>query len=129
MATMTAGGLQMAAMRPCTSSSRRFFMSSAAILGVDLKGASQAKLASSSYISSAKPLHKTFMSAPLKFTSVITRAMSSESEKGVASGLPIDLRGKGSICNFLIFLYSSRYFCYTFIYFIAWLNLHWVTFP
>lgn len=107
MATMTAGGLQMAAMRPCTSSSRRLFMSSAAISGVDVKGASQAKFASSSYISCVKPLRKTFVSASLKFTNVITRAMSSESEKGAASGLPIDLRGKGSICNLLIFLYSS----------------------
>ncbi|XP_010928434.1 enoyl-[acyl-carrier-protein] reductase [NADH] 1, chloroplastic [Elaeis guineensis] len=94
MATMTAGSLQMAAMRPCTSSSRRLFMSSAAILGVDVKGASQAKFASSSYISSVKPLRKTLVSAPLKFTNVVTRALSGESEKGVVSGLPIDLRGK-----------------------------------
>ena len=112
----------MAAMRPCTSSSRRLFMSSAAILGVDVKGASQAKFASSSYISSVKPLRKTLVSAPLKFTNVVTRALSGESEKGVVSGLPIDLRGKGYICNLLVFLYSSRYFCYTSSYFTACFN-------
>ncbi|KAG1327231.1 enoyl-[acyl-carrier-protein] reductase [NADH] 1, chloroplastic [Cocos nucifera] len=94
MATVAAGGLQMAATRPCISSSGRMFMSSAAILGVDVKGTSQVKFASSSHISSVKPLCQSFMSAPLKFTVVVTRAMSGETEKGIASGLPIDLRGK-----------------------------------
>ncbi|KAG1363891.1 Enoyl-[acyl-carrier-protein] reductase [NADH] 1, chloroplastic [Cocos nucifera] len=95
-------------MRPCTSSSRRLFMSSAAILGMDVKGASQAKFASSSYISSVKPLCKTLVSAPLKLTNVITRAMSGESEKGVVSGLPIDLRAPLDVSTYEYLLSLSH---------------------
>uniref|UniRef100_A0A6I9SHQ7 enoyl-[acyl-carrier-protein] reductase (NADH) n=1 Tax=Elaeis guineensis var. tenera TaxID=51953 RepID=A0A6I9SHQ7_ELAGV len=94
MATVAAGGLPLAATGPCISSSGRVFMPSAAILGVDVKGTSQVKFASSSHISSVKSLSQSFMFAPLKFASVVTRAMSGETEKGIASGLPIDLRGK-----------------------------------
>lgn len=128
MATLAAGGVQMAATRSRISSSGRMLMSSAAILGGDVKATCQTKFVSSSHISSVKPLCQSFMSAPLKFTSVVTRAMSGETEKEVASGLPIDLRGKGSIVFLLIFLYSIRFLCYLFTYFIAWLNLHEPTF-
>lgn len=86
MAAMAGTGLQMAATRPCLSYYRGMLASRATV--------SQAKFGSSSSISSVRPLQKSFAPASLKLNNVVTRAMASESEKSVSSGLPIDLRGK-----------------------------------
>ncbi|RWR82867.1 enoyl-acyl-carrier-protein reductase NADH, chloroplastic-like protein [Cinnamomum micranthum f. kanehirae] len=87
-------GLQMAAAVPCVSSSRWICRRNSAILGVDMKVASQSKLMSSYHISSGRHFSRTFTYTPTKFNKVATKAMSETTEKGVASGLPIDLRGK-----------------------------------
>eukprot|EP00268_Persea_americana_P014240 TRINITY_DN1630_c0_g1_i5.p1 TRINITY_DN1630_c0_g1~~TRINITY_DN1630_c0_g1_i5.p1 ORF type:complete len:390 (-),score=74.83 TRINITY_DN1630_c0_g1_i5:317-1486(-) len=87
-------GLQMAAAVPCVSSSRWICKRSAAILGVDMKVTSQSKLMSSYHISSGRHFSRTFTYTPAKFNKVATKAMSETTDKGVASGLPIDLKGK-----------------------------------
>ncbi|RWR77838.1 enoyl-acyl-carrier-protein reductase NADH, chloroplastic-like protein [Cinnamomum micranthum f. kanehirae] len=93
---MVVSGLQIAAAVPCASSSRRVYKTRAAILGVDMKAASQLKLTSSYHISSAsaRPFIRTFTCTSKKFSKVVTKAMSGTTEEGIASGLPIDLRGK-----------------------------------
>ncbi|KAJ6307287.1 hypothetical protein OIU76_017141 [Salix suchowensis] len=94
MAATAASGLQMATARPCISSSRGMVKAGAAILGANSKGASWAKLASGSHISSTLPFERTLMSSSVKLNKVVTRAMSESSENKPVSGLPIDLRGK-----------------------------------
>ncbi|KAB5572901.1 hypothetical protein DKX38_000095 [Salix brachista] len=94
MAATAASGLQMATARPCISSSRGMVKAGAAILGANSKGASWAKLASGSHISSTLPFERTLMSSSVKLNKVMTRAMSEFSENKPVSGLPIDLRGK-----------------------------------
>ncbi|XP_011015301.1 PREDICTED: enoyl-[acyl-carrier-protein] reductase [NADH], chloroplastic-like [Populus euphratica] len=94
MAATAASGLQMATARPCISSSHRVVKAGAAILGASSKGASWAKLASSSHISSIQPFQRTFMSSSVKLNKAVTKAMSESSDSKPVSGLPIDLRGK-----------------------------------
>ncbi|KAI9215539.1 hypothetical protein POPTR_T014016v4 [Populus trichocarpa] len=94
MAATAASGLQMATARPCISSSHRVVKAGAAILGASSKGASWAKLASGSHISSIQPFQRTFMSSSVKLNKVVTKAMSESSDSKPVSGLPIDLRGK-----------------------------------
>ncbi|PKA47327.1 Enoyl-[acyl-carrier-protein] reductase [NADH] 1, chloroplastic [Apostasia shenzhenica] len=86
MAASTATSLNLLAARPCRSSSRTMFSSSATKVKVGLS--------SSSCISVFKPLHYSFPSSPSKASNVIIRAMSDRNEKVVDSGLCIDLRGK-----------------------------------
>ncbi|XP_072982418.1 enoyl-[acyl-carrier-protein] reductase [NADH] 1, chloroplastic-like [Typha latifolia] len=86
MSMITAGYLQMTTTKPCISPCQRMSMSCRA---VDVKGT-----VNPSYISSRKPLCQSFTSASLKFTSLVPKAMSSESGKEGVSGLPVDLRGK-----------------------------------
>ncbi|KAG7948053.1 hypothetical protein I3843_14G127500 [Carya illinoinensis] len=93
MAT-AASGLQIAAVRPSFSSSRRLFKAGAAILGDNCKAASWNKLTSSCHISSVIPLQRSFTSSSIKFDKFLTKAMSEASDNKPASGLPIDLRGK-----------------------------------
>ncbi|KAG2671338.1 hypothetical protein I3760_14G130400 [Carya illinoinensis] len=93
MAT-AASGLQIAAVRPSFSSSRRLFKAGAAILGDNCKAASWNKLTSSCHISSVIPLQRSFTSSSIKFDKFFTKAMSEASDNKPASGLPIDLRGK-----------------------------------
>ncbi|KAH8512445.1 hypothetical protein Peur_056417 [Populus x canadensis] len=94
MAATAASGLQMATARPCISSSHRVVKAGAAILGASSKGASWAKLASGSHISSIQPFQRTFMSSSVKLNKAVTKAMSESSDSKPVSGLPIDLRGK-----------------------------------
>ncbi|KAI9398691.1 hypothetical protein POPTR_003G212700v4 [Populus trichocarpa] len=94
MAATAASGLQMATARPCISSSHRVVKAGAAILGASSKGASWAKLASGSHISSIQPFQRTFMSSSVKLNKVVTKATSESSDSKPVSGLPIDLRGK-----------------------------------
>ncbi|KAJ8638116.1 hypothetical protein MRB53_012383 [Persea americana] len=93
---MVVSGLQIAAAVPCVSSPRRLCKTRAAIFGVDMKAASQLKLTRSYHISSgsARPFTRTFRCTSKKFNKVVTKAMSGTTEEGIASGLPIDLRGK-----------------------------------
>ncbi|ONH99166.1 hypothetical protein PRUPE_6G015200 [Prunus persica] len=94
MATTAASSLQMATARPCMSSSRRAFVSSAAMLNGNFKLASWTKLSSACHIASAQPFHRSFTSSSLKMDKFVTKAMAGASENKPASGLPIDLKGK-----------------------------------
>ncbi|XP_042958847.1 enoyl-[acyl-carrier-protein] reductase [NADH], chloroplastic-like [Carya illinoinensis] len=93
MAT-AASGLQIAAVRPSFSSSRRLFKAGAAILGDNCKAALWNKLTSSCHMSSVIPLQRSFTSSSIQFDKFLTKAMSEASDNKPASGLPIDLRGK-----------------------------------
>jgi enoyl-[acyl-carrier protein] reductase I len=104
MAATAASGLQMATARPCISSSHRVVKAGAAILGASSKGASWAKLASGSHISSIQPFQRTFMSSSVKLNKAVTKAMSESSASKPVSGLPIDLRGTFAFLLFLCLL-------------------------
>ncbi|KAF8403900.1 hypothetical protein HHK36_012006 [Tetracentron sinense] len=94
MAATAASSLQMGAVRPNASSSRKIFKANTTIIGAESKGASWAKLTSTSHISSMQPFFQSVTPAPLKFNKVVTKAMSEASGEKPLSGLPIDLRGK-----------------------------------
>ncbi|THF98712.1 hypothetical protein TEA_017784 [Camellia sinensis var. sinensis] len=94
MAATAATGLQIGAARPSISSTSRIFKACAASVGADSKGISWARLASACHISSLQHFQRNFMSSPVKFEKVVTRAMSESGENKPASGLPIDLKGK-----------------------------------
>ncbi|CAL5437816.1 unnamed protein product [Camellia sinensis] len=94
MAATAATGLQISAARPSISSTSRIFKACAASVGADSKGISWARLASACHISSLQHFQRNFMSSPVKFEKVVTRAMSESGENKPASGLPIDLKGK-----------------------------------
>ncbi|CAL5433849.1 unnamed protein product [Camellia sinensis] len=94
MAATAATGLQISAARPSISSTSRIFKACAASVGADSKGISWARLASACHISSLQHFQRNFMSSPVKFEKVVTRAMSGSGENKPASGLPIDLKGK-----------------------------------
>ncbi|KAF5937180.1 hypothetical protein HYC85_024686 [Camellia sinensis] len=94
MAATAATGLQISAARPSISSTSRIFKACAASVGADSKGISWARLASACHISSLQHFQRNFMSSPVKFERVVTRAMSESGENKPASGLPIDLKGK-----------------------------------
>lgn len=94
MAATAATGLQISAARPSISSTNRIFKACAASVGADSKGISWARLASACHISSLQHFQRNFMSSPVKFEKVVTRAMSESGENKPASGLPIDLKGK-----------------------------------
>lgn len=93
MAACAASGLQMAAARPCVSSSRGVVKAGATILGANAKKAAWAKFASASHVSSIQPFQRNFMSSSVKFNKVVTKAISESSESKPVSGLPIDLKG------------------------------------
>ncbi|KAI7991926.1 hypothetical protein LOK49_LG12G00784 [Camellia lanceoleosa] len=94
MAATAATGLQISAARPSVSYTNRIFKACAASVGADSKGISWARLASACHISSLQHFQRNFMSSPVKFEKVVTRAMSESGENKPASGLPIDLKGK-----------------------------------
>lgn len=94
MAATAATGLQISAARPSISSTNRIFKACAASVGADSKGISWARLASACHISSLQHFQRNFMSSPVKFEKVVTRAMSESGENKPASGLPIYLKGK-----------------------------------
>ncbi|XP_020271212.1 enoyl-[acyl-carrier-protein] reductase [NADH] 1, chloroplastic-like isoform X3 [Asparagus officinalis] len=92
MRAFVSSGLQMAALRPCICSSQRLLASKSAVSLLDSKITSRRKfksLCSMPIVQS--PLQR---STSQKFNKVATSAMSSESDKGDAAGLAIDLRGK-----------------------------------
>ncbi|OWM69239.1 hypothetical protein CDL15_Pgr025426 [Punica granatum] len=93
MTAVAASGLQMAAVRPCLSSSCRASMvGPRRTYGTRVKGALWDKLANICHVSSLSSFQRVPVSSPVKTTRVAIRAMSSESKP--ASGLAIDLRGK-----------------------------------
>lgn len=92
MATTAASGLQMAAARPCISSSRSAFKAGAAMLCGSFKVSSWAKLSSACHVSSIEPFQRSFTSS-VKFDKFVIKAVSEASEKKHVPGLPIDLRG------------------------------------
>lgn len=94
MAATAACSLQMAAVRPCISSSHRGVKAGVAVVGGNSKGASWTKLSSASHISSVQPFLQSFTSSSVKFDKVVTRAMAESSTNKPISGLPIDLKGK-----------------------------------
>ncbi|KAL9336250.1 hypothetical protein Peur_070738 [Populus x canadensis] len=94
MATAATPATNMAMIKPCISSSRKVFMSSAASFSTESKEASWNRLTSSSHISSSQPFFQSIFSAPIKFKKGVTRAMSAANENKPLPGLPVDLRGK-----------------------------------
>ncbi|KAB1227874.1 Enoyl-[acyl-carrier-protein] reductase [NADH], chloroplastic [Morella rubra] len=94
MATTAASSLQIAAARPCISSSNRLFKGCTTFLGGNTRVASWSKLASACHISSAQLFHRSLTSSSSRFNKVVTRAMSKASENKPDSGLCIDLKGK-----------------------------------
>ncbi|OMO94244.1 Glucose/ribitol dehydrogenase [Corchorus capsularis] len=93
MAAKAASSLQIAAARPCISSSRRV-KAGATVLGVSSKCLPWTKLTSAHSISSLEPFKCSFTSLSVNFNKVVTRAMSESRENTPVSGLPIDLKGK-----------------------------------
>lgn len=106
MAATAACGLQMAAVRPCISSSHRGVKAGVAVVGGNPKGASWTKLSSASHISSVQPFLQSFTSSSVKFDKVVTRAMAESSTNKPISGLPIDL--KGQLISLLLLLCNNR---------------------
>ncbi|KAL4295373.1 hypothetical protein GQ457_12G025760 [Hibiscus cannabinus] len=96
MAASATSSIQMAAARPCMSSSDGAAMAGSTILSVNPKTLSWTKLTSAGHISSLPPLQcvSGFTSSRVKFNKVVTNAMSESSEDPLVSGLPIDLKGK-----------------------------------
>ncbi|ESR59166.1 hypothetical protein CICLE_v10015082mg [Citrus x clementina] len=94
MAATAACSLQMAAVKPCISSSHRGVKAGVAVVGGNSKGALWTKLSSASHISSGQPFLRSFTSSSVKFDKVVTRAMAESSTNKPISGLPIDLKGK-----------------------------------
>ncbi|KAK9220827.1 hypothetical protein WN944_009251 [Citrus x changshan-huyou] len=94
MAATAACSLQMAAVKPCISSSHRGVKAGVAVVGGNSKGASWTKLSSASHISCGQPFLRSFTSSSVKFDKVVTRAMAESSTNKPISGLPIDLKGK-----------------------------------
>lgn len=104
MATTAAPSLQIAAVTPSVSSSRRLFKAGAVILGGNSKAAPWNKLTSACHISSVQPFQLGFPSSFKRFDNV-TKAMSTASENKPATGLPIDLRGQFSFPFFFLFTF------------------------
>ncbi|KAK8683164.1 hypothetical protein V6N13_039231 [Hibiscus sabdariffa] len=96
MAASATSSIQMAAARPCMSSSDGAAMAGSTILSVNSKTLSWTKLTSAGHISSLPPLQRGsgFPSSRVKFNKVVTNAMSESSEDPLVSRLPIDLKGK-----------------------------------
>ncbi|XWS52441.1 hypothetical protein CRYUN_Cryun11dG0071100 [Craigia yunnanensis] len=94
MVATAASSLQIAAARPCISSSHRVVKARAAILGANSKTVSWTKLTSACNVSSLEPFLRSFTSSPVKFNKVVTKAMIESCENTPVSGLPIDLEGK-----------------------------------
>ncbi|RWV81671.1 hypothetical protein GW17_00056888 [Ensete ventricosum] len=86
MGASAAAGLHVVVARPCASSPGRMFMSRTAFSRIHLKG-----LANSSNLFLIRSPCERY---PSKCSRVVTRAMSGESERRAAYGLPIDLKGK-----------------------------------
>lgn len=77
-----------------------------------MKVASQSKLMSSYHISSGRHFSRTFTYTPAKFNKVATKAMSETTDKGVASGLPIDLKGRKIVLYIFYFACLKLHFVF-----------------
>ena len=113
MAASAAAGLQIATARPSIASPHQLFRAGTAFSVADLKGASWAKLTSTTHISSLQPLQRQFSSLSMKSGKAAIRAMTESSEKS-AAGLPIDLKGQtlfssGHVNS--LFTIGERYVC------------------
>ncbi|RRT60540.1 hypothetical protein B296_00044101 [Ensete ventricosum] len=106
MGASAAAGLQAVVARPCIISPTRMFTSRTTISGFNLKVAKQG-LTNSSVIFSRQSLCEIYPSSSSKYCRVVTRAMSGETEKETAYGLPIDLRGTGFIIIAKWFTYGD----------------------
>ncbi|KAL1065098.1 hypothetical protein V6Z11_D13G257400 [Gossypium hirsutum] len=89
-----ASSLQIMAARPCLSFSPGVVKAGAAILCSNPKTVLWPKLTNSCNISSLNPFRHGFRSSTVKFSKVVTKAMSESNENRPVSGLPIDLKGK-----------------------------------
>ncbi|PPE01043.1 hypothetical protein GOBAR_DD02008 [Gossypium barbadense] len=94
MAATVASSLQIMAARPCLSFSPGVVKAGAAILCSNPKTVLWPKLTNSCNISSLNPFRHGFRSSTVKFSKVVTKAMSESNENRPVSGLPIDLKGK-----------------------------------
>ncbi|XP_057484423.1 enoyl-[acyl-carrier-protein] reductase [NADH], chloroplastic-like [Actinidia eriantha] len=94
MAATASTALQITAARPTVSSTCRIFKAGVARVDADSKGTSCAKLASACRISSVQQFQCSVMSLPAKFRKFSVKAVSESSETKLASGLPINLKGK-----------------------------------
>ncbi|XP_010541991.1 PREDICTED: enoyl-[acyl-carrier-protein] reductase [NADH], chloroplastic [Tarenaya hassleriana] len=95
MATKAASSMQIAATRPCLSSSPKAFKSGPNSYGVNAKAMSWDRLTSAYHLSNIAPLRKQSLASTLgKPVTFVTKAVSESSETKASSGLPIDLRGK-----------------------------------
>lgn len=115
MAATAASGLQMAAVRPCISTSRQVVKTGAAVYGGDSQKASWAKLASASHISTVQPLLRSLTTTSKKLDKVVTKAMAESSDGKPASGLPIDLRGRYSFFIFMLLVTLLFQCCYLYL--------------
>ncbi|KAL5545471.1 hypothetical protein UlMin_005158 [Ulmus minor] len=87
--------MQLVAVKPCISCSRRNLFSNNANFVTNGKVANLKRLTSSSHISSRQSLFPSSTSAPSKrLENLSPRAMSGAAENNPLPGLPIDLRGK-----------------------------------
>ncbi|XP_059289505.1 enoyl-[acyl-carrier-protein] reductase [NADH] 1, chloroplastic-like isoform X1 [Lycium ferocissimum] len=93
MAANATPGLQITAVKQCTSASRRLSKLSNVNFGFESKSRSCTELKSSSYVSLTK-LNQSYKLVSAKYERMVPKAMSGASDNAPASGLPIDLRGK-----------------------------------
>lgn len=87
---------QVATIKPCISSSTKYFMSSKANFATKYGKSSAKRLANC--FSTTKQLHGSFTSGPVKSVKAVIRAMSAADEDKPSSGLPVDLRGRTALC-------------------------------
>ncbi|VFQ93523.1 unnamed protein product [Cuscuta campestris] len=98
MAATATPSLRIAAANLCVSASRKLFKPSPTSFGLN-RGRSAAELKSLCLMSATKLPSQRFHSNPLKTQRMVTRAMSSSSDKEHLPGLPIDLRGSCRMCE------------------------------
>lgn len=98
-ATTTAtAGSQITVTKRCISATQKILRSSIANFGNEIKGKSCTKLKCIAHISSTWSFYQKLNSTSLKYQRIVTKAMSTTSDKAPLPGLPIDLRGRTSIC-------------------------------
>ncbi|CAH9068520.1 unnamed protein product [Cuscuta epithymum] len=94
MAATAAPSLQFAAANLCVSASRKLFQSNTSSLAFENRGRSATELKSLCFFSATKLSSQGLNTVPLKSQRMVTRAMSSATDKEHLPGLAIDLRGK-----------------------------------
>ncbi|XP_051118438.1 enoyl-[acyl-carrier-protein] reductase [NADH], chloroplastic [Andrographis paniculata] len=94
MAASAASSFQIAAVKPSMFSAKGIFRGGLAKFDMNSVGLSWGKLSSACPVSSGQYSSRTFTSSPVKFSKVVTKAMSEPSESKPAPGLSINLKGK-----------------------------------